>query len=222
MEIAIMSRLKKELLRSLTDEERTQLERFARSPSQSAVSVARAKSLLAVAEGKNYTQAAQAAGRKSGDAVSHLVTRFNQEGIASLHQRHGGGPSLRYQVTERETILAEARRAPDRELDGTATWSLSTLQRALRKKGLTQISTYTIWHVLKEAGLGWQTSRAWCETGTSWRVRRRKSGNAQSCFGQLSQSGGNGRRPRRRSEKKTDRISLQGGGTTGTGSLVRG
>lgn len=177
MEIAIMSRLKKELLRSLTDEERTQLERFARSPSQSAVSVARAKSLLAVAEGKNYTQAAQAAGRKSGDAVSHLVTRFNQEGIASLHQRHGGGPSLRYQVTERETILAEARRAPDRELDGTATWSLSTLQRALRKKGLTQISTYTIWHVLKEAGLGWQTSRAWCETGTSWRVRRRKSGN---------------------------------------------
>jgi hypothetical protein len=35
-------------------------------------------------------------------------------------------------VVEQERILAEARRRPDREQDGTATWSLSTLQQALR------------------------------------------------------------------------------------------
>lgn len=172
-----MSRLKKEVLRPLTDEERAHLKGVARSATQGAASVARAKVLLAVADGKNYTQAAQAAGRKSGDAVSHLVARFNQEGISALSQRHGGGPEPRYRVAEREAILAEARRTPDREQDGTATWSLSTLQRALRKKGLGQISTYTIWHVLKEAGLSWQNSRSWCETGTSWRMRRRKSGD---------------------------------------------
>lgn len=172
-----MSRLKKQPLRPLADDEQTQLRCIARSTSQSAACVARAKALLAVADGKNYTQAAQAAGRKSGDAVSHLVARFNREGIPALWQRHGGGPATRYQAAEREAIVAQARRTPDREQDGTATWSLSTLRRALRKQGLTQISTYTIWHILKEAGLGWQNSRSWCETGTSWRMRRRKSGN---------------------------------------------
>ena len=34
-----------------------------------------------------------------------------------------------------ERILAEARRSPDREQDGTAVWSLLTLQRAMRRNG---------------------------------------------------------------------------------------
>lgn len=172
-----MTRLKKEPLRPLVNDEVAALRSIARSTSQSASAVARAKALLAVADGKDYTQAALAAGRKSGDAVSHLVARFNQEGLAALQQRHGGGPTPRYTVAERESILAEARRAPDREQDGTATWSLSTLQRSLRSKGMSHISTYTIWLVLKEAGLGWQNARSWCETGSSWRKRRRKSGD---------------------------------------------
>lgn len=172
-----MSRRKVNPLRPLSEEERTQLHRLARSPSQPAARVARAKALLAVAQGSNYTQSAQAAGRKSGDAVAHLVARFNAEGMPALSPRHGGGPTRRYRSTEREAILTEARRTPDREQDGTAVWSLSTLQQSLRQKGMLHISTYTIWLTLKEAGLGWQKSRTWCETGTSWRVRRRKSGN---------------------------------------------
>ena len=63
---------------------------------------------------------------------------------------HGGGQPARYTSAERERILAEARRPPERERDGTATWSLVTLQRALRRApdGLPQVSTYTIWCVL--------------------------------------------------------------------------
>ena len=70
----------------------------------------------------------------------------------------------------------EARRTPDREQDGTATWSLTTLQRALRQApdGLPQVSTYTILMVLHEAGFTWQASRTWCETGKV--KRKRKSG----------------------------------------------
>jgi len=172
-----MSRRKVNPLRPLSEEELAQLQRWARSTTQPAATVARAKSLLAVAQGSNYTQAARAAGRKSGDAVAHLVARFNDEGMLSLSVRHGGGPPTRYHSAQREAILTEVRRTPDREQDGTAVWSLSTLQQALRQQGLTGISTYTIWLTLKEAGLGWQNSRTWCETGTSWRVRRRKSGN---------------------------------------------
>ena len=80
-------------------------------------------------------------------------------------------------MADRERILAEARRAPDRERDGTAVWSLRTLRRALRQSGLPQISTATIRQVLRGAGLTWQKQRSWCETGTAQR-RRRRAGRA--------------------------------------------
>ena len=76
-----MSRRKVNRLRTLSEEERTELQRLARSAAQPAAVVARAKALLAIAHGGNYTEAAQAAGRKSGDAVSCLVARFNAEGM---------------------------------------------------------------------------------------------------------------------------------------------
>ena len=79
-------------------------------------------------------------------------------------------------MLERERILQELSRAPDRERDGTATWSLTTLQRALRTApdGLPAVSTRTILETLWEAGYAWQASRTWCQTGTV--VRRRKAG----------------------------------------------
>ncbi len=66
------------------------------------------------------------------------------------------------------------RRAPDLEQDGTAAWSLGTLQRALRRApdGLPRVSTYTIWHVLHEEGLSWQKDRSWCPTGRVLRKRK--------------------------------------------------
>jgi hypothetical protein len=77
-------------------------------------------------------------------------------------------------VAERNRILAEARRTPDRERDGTATWSLMTLRRALRtaSDGLPNVSTGTIRAVLIDAGWSWQRSRSWCETGTAQRKRK--------------------------------------------------
>ena len=171
-----MTRRQKDPLRPLTEEERKLLARISRSHAEPASHVARAKALLAVADGMSYTAAAKAAERRSGDAVSKLVWRFNREGLAALEPGHGGGPTPIYTAKERKRILKEVRRRPDREKEGTATWSLSALQRALRRApdGLPEVSTYTIWKVLKEAGFEWQRTRSWCETG---RVeRKRKSG----------------------------------------------
>jgi hypothetical protein len=168
-----MPRLQKEPLRALTDEERVTLERVARAGSERADRSGRATVLLAVADGAPYTVAAGAAGRRSGDAVARLVARFNRAGIAALETRHGGGQPKRYGVSERERILREVARTPDRERDGTATWSLTTLQRALRRAedGLPSVSTFTILQTLWAAGYGWQRSRTWCTTGTSKRKR---------------------------------------------------
>ena len=171
-----MTRRQKDPLRALTSEEQVALERLSRSQSEPASHVARAKALLAVAAGQTYAAAAHAAGRRSGDAVAHLVARFNQQGIAAIVPGHGGGPPPTYTVAERTRILAEARRPPDRERDGTATWSLLTLRRALRTalNGLPNVSTGTIRAVLIDAGWSWQRSRSWCDTGTV--QRKRKSG----------------------------------------------
>lgn len=170
-----MSRRQVDPLRALTLEERAELERLGRATAEPAGLVARAKALLAVAGGQSYTAAAHAAGRRSGDGVAKLVSRFNREGLAALLTRHGGGPVPTYTAVEQARILAEARRTPDRDQDGTAVWSLTTLRRALRQApaGLPAVSTSTIWEVLREAGWSWQHDRTWCETGTAVRKRQR-------------------------------------------------
>jgi len=164
----------KEPLRSLTAAEHAELTRVARASSDRADRVARAKALLAVAEGARFSEAARVAGRRSGDAVAQLVVRFNQVGLAALDGGHGGGPPRQYGAVERERILREFRRPPDRDHDGTATWSLTTLQRALRRApdGLPRVSTATLLAVLWEAGYTWQRDRTWCPTGTARRKRR--------------------------------------------------
>lgn len=171
-----MTRRKKDPLRKLTDQERLWLVRISRSQAEPAAHVARAKVLLAVADGQSYTDAAKVAGRRSGEAVSRLVSRFNREGLAALEPRHGGGPPTIYADAQRERILAEVHRRPHRESDGTATWSLTTLQRALREApdGLPAVSTHTIWKTLKEAGFDWQKDRSWCESGVVERKRKGK------------------------------------------------
>lgn len=172
-----MTRRQKAPLRALRADERSRLEYISRANSVPAVQVERARVLLAVAEGKSYVEAAAAVGRKSGDAVSHLVERFNVEGLAALIPRHGGGYAIRYGPVQQERILHEVRRVPERASDGTATWSLKTLQRALRRAsdGLPTVSTATILKVLSEAGFSYQRNGSWCETGTV--VRKRKAGS---------------------------------------------
>ena len=171
-----MTRRQKDPLRPLTEEERTVLLTISRSRTEPAAHVERAKLILAVADGASYTAAAHSLGRRSNDAVADLVRRFNREGVPAIEPRHGGGASVQYGPDERERVLREFRRTPDRERDGTATWSLTTLQRALRQAddGLPTISTFVILQILHDAGYSWQRDRTWCQTGEV--KRKRKNG----------------------------------------------
>ena len=165
----------KEPLREITEEEWSALEQIARTTSERADRVARAKILLAVAEGSSFTGAARSVGRRSNDAVAELVKRFNREGLLALDPRHGGGHQTEYGPQEEERILREFRRKPNPEGDGTATWSLTPLQKAVRtaEEGLPKVSTWTILRVLHAAGYTFQQNRTWCETG---KVKRKRQG----------------------------------------------
>src|SRR3982750_3080440 len=169
-----MSRRQTDPLRRLADAERMVLSRLGRSRNAPAAQVARARALLAVADGQRYKAGATLVGRRIGDTVARWVADFNRGGLTALVPRHGGGHQVRYRVAEQQRILAEVARVPDRARDGTATWSLTTLRDALRRAddGLPGVSTYTIGRTLHAAGFGWQQGRSWCETGAVLRKRK--------------------------------------------------
>src|SRR3954454_12597360 len=147
-----LSRHQKAPLRPLTADERKELTRLSRSLSAPAAEVERARALLAIADGATYTAAAHQVGRRHTETLSAWVSRFNRDGLAAVRPGHGGGARIRYGAAAQQRILAEWARAPQREQDGTATWSLSLLQRALRQApdGLPEVSTFTIWRSLHE------------------------------------------------------------------------
>ena len=128
-----------------------------------------------MAEGQGYTAAARLVGRRTGDTVARWVAGFNRDGLSAAVPRHGGGHPVRHGEAEQRRILAEVARPPDRARDGTANWSLNTLRAALRRAedGLPGVSTHTIGRALHGAGLSWQKSRTWCETGAVVRKRKR-------------------------------------------------
>ena len=169
-----MTQPQKHPLRAVSEQEERELQRLVKATSERLDVVRRAKALLAVVAGQAFTQAAHAAGLKSGDGVGKLVKRFNEHGLAALSIAAGAGRKPTYTSEQQGLILAEVQRVPDREKDQTATWSLMTLRKALRKKALPEIAAETIREVLHEAGYSYQQTRTWIRTG--YALRKRKSG----------------------------------------------
>lgn len=171
-----MSRRRQDPLRALTDAEVVELLHFSQSRTDEASRVAHAKELLAVVDGKSYSDAARAAGRRSYHSVSKLVSRFNKIGIRALTPEHGGGHPKIYDEAKKKRIIQELQRKPDRQQDGTSVWSIETLKTVLRNAddGLPNVGHETIWKTLREAGYFWQNDRSWCATGIV--LRKRKDG----------------------------------------------
>jgi transposase len=167
-----MATMQKERLRPLTMAEQRELERIRQASSERVDRVKRATAVLAVAGGQSFSAAARAAGFRSPGAVTYLVRRFNRVGLGALKIAAGRGRRSTYDAVARARIVATAQRAPDRKVDGTATWSLSTLERTLRREGLPRVGATTIRRVLHDAGSSYQRTRTWCPTGTAQRKRK--------------------------------------------------
>jgi transposase len=169
-----MAHPQKEPLRGLSEQEERELHHMASATSERVDRVRRAKALLAVAAGQSWTLAAHEAGLKSGAGVGKLVRRFNAHGLVALSIAAGAGRKPTYTSEQHAHISALVQREPDRTVDQTATWSLMTLRRALRKKEFPRIAAETIRVVLRETGYSYQRTRTWCRTG--YALRKRKSG----------------------------------------------
>ena len=123
------------------------------------------------------------------DEIVQLERQFNsmaEQLVESIAQQKAMSEQ-HARLEERARIEQELLREPHRKEDSTASWSLSTLQRALREApdGLRHVSTFTIVHVLHEAGYSWQQSRTWCKTGTT--LRKRKDGTVEESYDPYTQ-----------------------------------
>lgn len=169
-----MAAHQKHPLRPLTAAEQTALERICRADSERRDVARRAAALLAVHAGHSFRAAARIAGFTTGASVAHIVQRFNQHGLAALGIAAGRGPKPRYDAAARSAIVALVRQPPDRQTDGTALWSLTTLQRRFRQHDpqFATLGRTTIHRVLRAAGYRSQRTRSWCPTGMAKRVRK--------------------------------------------------
>jgi Helix-turn-helix domain len=123
-----MTRRQKEPLRALTEHERAVLQKMARSYSEPATCVLRAKALLLVASGLSYTQTAAAVGVSNLDTVSHWVQRFNTEGLAALVPHLPPGRAAIHTPKERQRIL---------DLFATLTWPITMAAMSIKRSGST-------------------------------------------------------------------------------------
>ena len=116
--------------------------------------------------------AARVADDAGGGSVHALVNRRNTRGLGALTIAPGRGPKLTYDAATRARVVALAQRSPDRKVDGTATWSLSTLARAAQREVCPAPKARTIAQILRDAGSSYQQTRTWCPTGTAERQRK--------------------------------------------------
>jgi len=169
-----MARARKESLRLVSVAEQASLERIVSASSERVDRVRRATALLAVLQGGSFVQAAGQAGFHSPSTVAGLVARFNRRGLGAVGIAAGRGRTPTYDFAARGPIVATAQRQPERKADGTATWSLATLERSLRRAAFPRLGATTIRRVLGDAGSSYQRTRTWCPTGTA--KRKRKAG----------------------------------------------
>ncbi|MCE2404963.1 MAG: helix-turn-helix domain-containing protein [Dehalococcoidia bacterium] len=161
-----MGRQPNQPLRKLTESEKTEMMRIAASGVERVERIRRARALLAVDEGQSFTQAARTARMRSSSGVAALVQRFHQRGMAALDTLPGAGRHRMYGDTEKRLILQEV----EREIDRSPTWSLSSLQEALRNapEGTPKVSAKTIGQVLRGAGYKWQADEhSWTRNGSA-------------------------------------------------------
>jgi transposase len=189
-----MTRKKKNPLRVMSEEEYNYLEKISRSYTESSARVAKAKALLFVSQNFSYKDAAIFSGRHSALAVSKLIKRFNDEGILALNLRYCGGRKIIYGPDIKNKILEIVASPPQRNIHGTSTWSLSTLQKYLKKTEIGHISINTLWTILHSANYSFQKDRTWIKTGL---VTRKRSGKSVEVVDPDSEA-----------KKKSDFISL--------------
>src|SRR4051812_24076890 len=147
-------------LRPLTADERRELERLARSRTEEARLVVRAKIVLGLAAGERPYQVADRVG--VGRMAAYIwLHRFNAEGLKGLtdHPRPGRPPT--YTAEQRAEVIAAALTKPDTLGLPFASWTLDRLQAYLSEHKGVGIKRTRVDEILVAEGLRWRKQETW-------------------------------------------------------------
>jgi len=147
-------------LRALTPDERRELERLARSRTEEARLVVRAKIVLWLATGERPYQVADRVG-VGRMAAYEWLHRFNAEGLKGLtdHPRPGRPPT--YTAAQRAEVIAAALTRPENLGLPFASWTLDRLATYLAERKGIGIKRTRIDEILIAEGLRWRKQETW-------------------------------------------------------------
>jgi transposase len=159
-------------LRELTADEWRELERLARSRTEEARLVQRAKIVLGLAAGERPYQVADRVGVGRAAAYEWLH-RFNAEGLTGLTDHPRPGRPHTYTAEQRAEVIAAALTRPESLGLPFASWTLDRLQAYLAEHKKIPIKRTRIDEILVAEGLRWRAGDLVRREGRS-RVRRQK------------------------------------------------
>jgi transposase len=151
---------KRVALREVTQEERTALERLARSRTAEARLVQRAHILLGLLGGECPSAVARRLG-VTRPTVYAWIDRFNAAGIGGLRDRPRPGRPPTYTTDERAEVIAAALTRPDDLGLPFGCWTLDRLQAYLNEHKGIAIRRSRIDEVLLDEGLRWRKQETW-------------------------------------------------------------
>jgi transposase len=138
----------------MTDAERAELERLARSRSDEFRLVERAKAILLVYGGQPIQAVAEQV-RRHAATVGQWLTRFEQQGLAGLQDAAKSGRPPTYSEEERGQLIASARTHPHTLDLPFRHWTLARLVVYAHEQLGIGISRAQLARVLEAEGLRW-------------------------------------------------------------------
>lgn len=138
---------------TVTDEERSELERRLNSPTTEQRHAFRARVVLAAASGEGSTRIARREGVQV-NTVSTWRTRFAAKGLVGLEDEPRSGRPRVYGPEAEARLLAKLDESPP---EGYSSWNGRLLAEALG-----DIPAHRVWALLQKYGIQLQRRRSWC------------------------------------------------------------
>lgn len=150
-------------LRSITEEEKKEVRRLAKSRTASMRMVQRAKIIEAMIEDPDLraSHAGQKAGLKSEASGVKWVKRFNEAGIAGLEDKQRSGRPVTYKEEVRGKLIDLVMQKPRTLGYPFELWTMERLQDAYEEREHIHVALSTIWEWLKAEGLNWRRQQSW-------------------------------------------------------------
>lgn len=133
-------------------EEREAVETLARSRTEEARLVERARIIVGCLAGRPVVEVAREMGTRPNTVIAWRQ-RFAAAGVAGLRDRPRSGKPVKYGADFRKTVLALLETPAPK---GQACWDGPSLARQL------SVSAYAVWRLLRKEGICLSRQRSWC------------------------------------------------------------